>query len=115
MRRREFAKLVAATALWPIGAQAQQRPMPMIGYLSIRSAEAETPLRTGFIEGLEKAGFVVGRNVAIEYQFTEGRFDPLPSLAAELVGLPAALLVATSVSDGSCGEEGDCNHPDRVQ
>jgi putative ABC transport system substrate-binding protein len=44
---------------------------------------------------MEQRGFVVGRNVAIEYRFAEGNFDRLPSLAAELVGLPAALLVAT--------------------
>jgi len=44
---------------------------------------------------LEQAGFVVGRNVAIEYRFTEGSLDRLSSLAAELSGLPAAVLVAT--------------------
>src|SRR5262249_26449376 len=54
-----------------------------------------TPLRTGFLDGLEQRGFVVGRNVAIEYRFSEGSVDRLPSLAAELIGLPAAVLVAT--------------------
>jgi hypothetical protein len=48
----------------PFGATAQPG-LPVLGYLSIRSAEAETPLRTGFLEGLEQRGFVVGRNVAI--------------------------------------------------
>jgi putative ABC transport system substrate-binding protein len=46
---------------------------------------------------LEQRGFVVGRNVAIEYRYAEGSIDRLPSLAAELIGLPAALLVATGV------------------
>ena len=95
MNRRELLALIGgAAALAPFGATAQPG-LPVIGYLSSRSAEAETPLRTGFLEGLEQRGFVVGRNVAIEYRFSEGSFERLPSLAAELIGLPAALLVAT--------------------
>src|SRR5215510_1093890 len=94
MKRREFlARIGGTAALAQLGAAAQQ-DLPVIGYLSSRSAEAETPLRTGFLEGLEQQGFVVGRNVAIEYRFTEGSFERLPSLAAELIGLPVALLVA---------------------
>src|SRR5437870_9335460 len=95
MKRRELLALIGGVAaLAPFGATAQPG-LPVIGYLSSRSAEAETPLRTGFLDGLEQQGFVVGRNVAIEYRYAEGSFDRLPSLAAELIGLPAALLVAT--------------------
>jgi putative ABC transport system substrate-binding protein len=95
MNRRELLALIGgAPALAPFGATAQSG-LPVIGYLSSRSAGAETPLRTGFLEGLEQAGFVVGRNVAIEYRFAEGSFERLPSLAAELIGVPVALLVAT--------------------
>ena len=95
MRRRRFlAVLGGAAVLAPFGTTAQPG-LPVIGYLSSRSAEAETPLRTGFLEGLEKAGFVVGRNVAIEYRYTEGSFERLSSLAAELIALPVALPVAT--------------------
>ena len=96
MKRRDLlSSAVAAAALAPLRATAQPG-LPVIGYLSSRSAEAETPLRTGFLDGLEQRGFVVGRNVAIEYRYAEGSFERLPSLAAELVGLPAALLVATA-------------------
>jgi putative ABC transport system substrate-binding protein len=95
MRRRDLIeRAVAAVALVPFGAGAQPG-LPTVGYFSSRSPEAERPLRTGFLEGLDRAGFVVGRNVAIEYRFAEGRFDRLPSIAAELVRLPAAVLVAT--------------------
>src|SRR3954470_145209 len=97
MRRRDFfGSALAAGALSPLGAAAQAS-LPVIGYFSSRSPEAETPLRTGFLDGLERAGFVVGRDVAIEYRFAEGHYDRLPSLAAELIGLPAAVLVATEV------------------
>src|SRR5262252_2744746 len=97
MRRRELLALIGgAAAFAPTGATAQPG-LPVIGYLSNRSAEAETPLRTGFLEGLEQRGFVVGRNIAIEYRFTEGSSDRLPPLAAELIGLPAAVLFASGV------------------
>jgi putative ABC transport system substrate-binding protein len=94
VNRRELLALIgSAAALAPFGATAQPG-LPIIGYLSSGSAEAETSLRTAFLEGLEQRGFVVGRNVAIEYRFGEGSSDRLPALAAELAGLPAALLVA---------------------
>ena len=49
------------------------------------------------MEGLKEAGFVVGGNVTIQYRYAEGQVDRLPALAAELVGLPPAVLVATGV------------------
>jgi hypothetical protein len=114
MNRRELLALIgSAAALAPFGAMAQPG-LPVIGYLSSRSAEAETPLRTPFLEGLEQQGFVVGRNIAIEYRYAEGNFDRLPSLAAELVGLPATLLVATA-TPAALAEEGNRNHPDHVR
>jgi len=72
MNRRDLLALIGgAAALAPFAAIAQPG-LPVIGYLGSRSAEAEIPLRTGFIEGLEQAGFVVGRNVAIEYRYAGG-------------------------------------------
>src|SRR5438309_8545554 len=101
MKRRELLALIGGVAaLAPFGAMAEPG-LPVIGYLSSRSAEAETPLRTGVLDGLEQQGFVVGRNVAIEYRFAEGSLDRLPSLAAELTGLPAALLVAYGSSSAA--------------
>ena len=97
MRRRDLlGSVVAAAALAPFGAAAQPGP-PTIGFLSSLSPEADAFLvreRTAFLEGLEKAGFVAGRNVAIEYRFSGGENDRLPTLATELVRLPAAVLVA---------------------
>jgi putative tryptophan/tyrosine transport system substrate-binding protein len=97
MRWRELLVLIGgAAALAPL--QAATRPgLPTIGYLSQRSAAAETPLGTPFLERLKEAGFVVGGNVTIEYRYAEGQVDRLPVLAAELVGLSPALLVATGV------------------
>jgi putative tryptophan/tyrosine transport system substrate-binding protein len=94
INRRELLALIGgAVALVPLRSAAQPG-LPVIGYLSNNSAEADISLRTGLLDGLAQRGFVVGRNVAIEYRFAEGNNERLPSLAAELIGLPAALLVA---------------------
>jgi len=94
-------------ALCPISPLA----LPVIGYLSSRSAEAETTRRTGFLDGLEQQGFVVGQNIAIEYRYAEGQPDRLPALAAELVGLPAALLVATGAPAAVAAKEATATIP----
>jgi putative ABC transport system substrate-binding protein len=111
MNRRELLALFGgAAAFAPTGATAVPG-LPVIGYLSSRSAEAETPLRTGFLEGLEQRGFVVGRNVVVEYRFAEGRLDRLPSLAAELIGLPATLLVATETGSAVVAKKASATIP----
>jgi putative tryptophan/tyrosine transport system substrate-binding protein len=110
MRRRDFFGGAAATvALGPLGAAAQPG-QPIIGYLSTRSPEAETSTRNAFLEGLELAGFIAGRNVAIEYRFAEG-FDRVPFFAAELVALPAALLVATEVVSARAAKKATATIP----
>ena len=95
MRRRDFIAALAAPVMWPLVARAQQSAVPVIGYFSGRSPEAETPLRAPFLKALETTGFAAGRNVAIEYRFAEGRDERLPVLAAELVRRQVAMLVAT--------------------
>jgi ABC-type uncharacterized transport system substrate-binding protein len=94
MRRRRFLGLVGGATAWPLVAHAQHT-MPVIGYLSGRSAAAEAPLREPFLKSLEAAGFVVGRNVTIEYRHSQGRDDQLTELATELVRRQVAILVTT--------------------
>ncbi len=96
MRRREFIKMVAGlTAGWPLVARAQQASMPLIGFMSNRSAREAGPFVAAFIEGLATAGYEPGRNVAIEYRWADGHYDHLPPLAKELAGLRLAAFVAT--------------------
>ena len=96
MRRRELITLLGgAAAAWPLAALAQQQAMPVIGYFSGRSPDAEAPIRVPFLKALEGAGFAAGRNVAIEYRFAEGQDERLPALAAELVRRQVVMLVAT--------------------
>jgi putative tryptophan/tyrosine transport system substrate-binding protein len=70
--------------------------MPVVGFLSSRSADDSTRAVADFREGLAEAGYVEGRNVAIEFRWAEGHFDRLPALAAELVGRPVAVLAAVA-------------------
>jgi putative tryptophan/tyrosine transport system substrate-binding protein len=95
VKRREFIALVGAATASSLTADAQQ-PMPVIGYLSVGSPETDNiPGRLGaFRRGLNEAGYVEGRNVAIEYRGAEGRNDRLPALAADLVRLQVAVIVA---------------------
>jgi putative tryptophan/tyrosine transport system substrate-binding protein len=93
MKRREFIALLGgAAAAWPVAAHAQQPAMPVIGFLG--TSTASSPPVIGFHRGLGEAGFVEGRNIAVEYRFSEGRYDQLPVLVAELVGRNVAVLFA---------------------
>jgi putative ABC transport system substrate-binding protein len=99
MKRREFVMLLAGATAWPLAARAQPSGSPVIGYLGSGLAEDQVSLVEATRRGLKEAGYVEGRNLAIEYRWAEGHYDRLPALAAELVRKPVALIIAAGGSD----------------
>lgn len=97
MRRRKFAQLaVAAAAAWPLTTYAQQKAMPVVGFLTPTSPGPSTPFVAAFRQGLSETGYVEGKSIAIEYRYAEGDYDRLPALAADLVGRKVDLIAANS-------------------
>ncbi len=96
MNRRELMLLLGgAITAAPHALCAQQRAMPVIGYLGTLSG-LRGPYLAAFHQGLSEAGYVEGQNVAIEYRGAEGHYERLPALAADLVDHKVDVIVTTA-------------------
>ncbi|HEV8680975.1 MAG TPA: ABC transporter substrate binding protein, partial [Stellaceae bacterium] len=97
MKRRQLIMgIVGAAISWPLAARAQQKAMPVIGFIGSFNPAIITQIElelAAFRDGLRETGYVAGQNVAIEYARGEGHLDRLPALAADLVARKVDVIV----------------------
>jgi ABC-type uncharacterized transport system substrate-binding protein len=91
MRRRELMLLLGCAVAAPHALRAQQKAMPVIGYLNTTSSGPQ-PV-AAFKQGLSETGYVEGRNIGIEYRSAEGHYDRLPALVDDLVARKVDVIV----------------------
>ena len=92
MRRREFIAGIVGAAVWSLAAGAQQPALPVVGFVSSRSADASADGQAAFRKGLSETGYSEGRNVTVEYHWLEGKFDRLRALMDDLVRRRVAVI-----------------------
>jgi putative tryptophan/tyrosine transport system substrate-binding protein len=94
MRRREFIAGLGSMTTWPVVSRAQKVATPVVGVLFPGRPDADTTLLTAYLHGLKEGGYAEGRNVAIEYRWSEGHNDRFPALAADLVRRQVRVILA---------------------
>src|SRR5690242_21399618 len=96
MMRRDFIIFLAgAMVALPLAATAQQKAMPVIGFLGSTSPGPYAPFVAAFRQGLSETGYVDGKNLTIEYRWAEGTYNRLPALAGDLVDRKVDLIAAS--------------------
>jgi putative tryptophan/tyrosine transport system substrate-binding protein len=115
MRRREFLTFLGGAAAASIERSGPARAQPKIRRLGVLSQGSirthPTPMFRTFQQGLRDLGWVEGQNLAIEWRFSEGSAEPLPRLAAELVGVPVELIVASPTRPALAAKEATSTIP----
>jgi putative tryptophan/tyrosine transport system substrate-binding protein len=94
VNRRELMLLLSGVVTAPCTLRAQQKAMPVIGFLSSTSSNPYASRVTAFYQGLSEVGYIEGKNVVVEYRWAEGHYDRLPAMAADLVDRQVRVIVA---------------------
>jgi putative ABC transport system substrate-binding protein len=95
LKRRDFISLLSGAAALPLAARAQQRAMPVVGFLSSASSSAYAHFVSAFHKGLKETGYIEGQNIAIKYRWAEGQYNRMSALAADLVRDGVTMIFAT--------------------
>jgi putative ABC transport system substrate-binding protein len=110
MKRRELILLLGGAMTAARAVRAQQKAMPVIGFLGVSAPGPTAPYVAAFREGLSETGYVEGQNAAIEYRWAEGQYDRLPALAADLLGRKVDL-IATSAAGARAAKDATSTIP----
>jgi ABC-type uncharacterized transport system substrate-binding protein len=111
MRRRELMLILAGMMTAARAPRAQQKAMPVIGFLGTNTPSPNASNITAFHQGLSERGYVEGQNVAIEYRWAEGRYDRLPGLAADLVGRKVDVIASPSLPSALAAKDATSTIP----
>jgi putative tryptophan/tyrosine transport system substrate-binding protein len=98
VRRRTFIAGLGSAVAWPVVARAQQAAMPVVGFLNSQSPDRLADHLQAFHQGLREAGFIEGRNVAVEYRWAEDHYDRLSAMAADLVRRQVAVIATNGIA-----------------
>jgi putative ABC transport system substrate-binding protein len=101
VKRREFITLLGGATAWPLAARAQQSAMPVIGYIGPQPRELSADRLSAFQQGLKEAGYVEGRNIAIQYRWADNHYDRIPGFLAELTGRRVAVIAMAGSTPGA--------------
>jgi putative ABC transport system substrate-binding protein len=99
MKRRDFLTFLGGAAAFPIGAEAQQQKLPVVGFLHALSSSNVKLYLPNVSQGLKEAGYTEGRDITFEARSAEGQYDRLPGLIAELISLNASVIIAAGGSE----------------
>ena len=97
MNRRELTLLLCGAMTATRSLRAQQKAMPVVGYLGSESPGPFAPFVDAFRQGLSETGYIEGQNLAIEYRWAEGHYDRLPALAADVIGRNVDVIAAFGI------------------
>jgi putative ABC transport system substrate-binding protein len=113
MKRREFITLLGGAAAWPLAARAQQQPakLPTIGFLGYDVASVASPWLAAFVQRLHTLGWIEGRDIAIEYQWAQGRVERLAEIATAFVRLKAKVIVTYGTPGALAAKQATSNIP----
>jgi putative ABC transport system substrate-binding protein len=94
MKRREFIAGLGGAAAWPVVARGQENPRPVVGFIAVPRLEALRTNLEAFNQSLKDAGYIDGQTIAIEYRSTNGDYDQISTLAADVVKRQVQVIVA---------------------
>jgi putative tryptophan/tyrosine transport system substrate-binding protein len=103
--------VLAGGVVYPLSAGAQQKAMPVVGYLDPGSPGTSAPFAAAFRQGLSEGGFAEGQNLAIEYRWAEGHYDRLPALATDLVGRKVDVIAAVALGSARAAKSATSTVP----